>query len=269
MVSIDTVENTLISLGINLEINDVLPFDKGEYIFPNQTINIPRIETSAIEISEAVNYKSETVYSDKMLSGESKIIQHGQNGVKKVTYRQLFFNGSLWRSYVVSEQIITPAKNEITEIGTQSILKIQNDGSKNGKSVLLKTNNDDDKFSLPKIELSENNRDLLERIVTGEFGSSYIGSCLIAQAIKCAIVYDGYTSIQDLIIGMGYVGDTNQKSQNAVEAVKFIFDENGLAVKHRLFYMCTEDYYNSEPGNFHSTQNFILQYENVKFFDRW
>lgn len=78
-----------------------------------------------------------------------------------------------------------------------------------------------------------------------------------------------YTSMDDLIIGMGYVGSTDiGKSQNAVDAAKFIFDENALAVKHRLFYMCTEDYYNSDPGNFHSTQNFILQYENVKFFDR-
>ena len=58
--------------------------------------------------------------------------------------------------------------------------------------------------------------------------------------------------------------------KNADKVVtEYIFDENALAVKHRLFYMCTEDYYNSEPGNFHSTQNFILQYENVKFFDRW
>ena len=72
------------------------------------------------------------------------------------------------------------------------------------------------------------------------------------------------------LISMPFVGPKRQAAhRNAVDAAKFIFDENGLAVKHRLFYMCTEDYYNSSPGNFHSTQNFILQYENVKFFDRW
>lgn len=69
--------------------------------------------------------------------------------------------------------------------------------------------------------------------------------------------------------GMGYVGSTANRSQNAVNAVKYIFDDNNLAVRHRLFYMCTKDYYDSTPGNFHSTQSFILQYENVLFFDRW
>lgn len=86
---------------------------------------------------------------------------------------------------------------------------------------------------------------------------------------KCAIVYDGYTSVSAVIKGMGYVGPTANRSQNAVNAVKYIFDDNNLAVRHRLFYMCTKDYYDSTPGNFHSTQNFILQYENVLFFDRW
>lgn len=109
----------------------------------------------------------------------------------------------------------------------------------------------------------------IERIVTGEFGGSYVGSCLIAQSIKCAIVYDGYTSVSAVIKGMGYVGSTANRSQNAVNAVKYIFDDNNLAVRHRLFYMCTKDYYDSTPGNFHSTQSFILQYENVLFFDRW
>ena len=119
------------------------------------------------------------------------------------------------------------------------------------------------------VKLSDKDRDMLERIVTGEFGGSYVGSCLIAQSIKCAIVYDGYTSVSAVIKGMGYVGSTANRSQNAVNAVKYIFVDNNLAVRHRLFYMCTKDYYDSTPGNFHSTQNFILQYENVLFFDRW
>ena len=63
---------------------------------------------------------------------------------------------------------------------------------------------------------------------------------------------------------MGYVGSKSMgKTTNAVETVKFIFDENGLAVKHRLFYMCTADYYDSTPGNFHSTQKFIFQNQTI------
>ena len=40
-----SVGNTLRRLGIELAENDVLPFDKDDFIFPNQTISIPEIET--------------------------------------------------------------------------------------------------------------------------------------------------------------------------------------------------------------------------------
>lgn len=269
LVPCDSVGNTLKRLNIQLEKDDVIGLDLSDTITENQTIVVTKIEYQQATRDEIIPYETQKINADDMLVGESQIVQQGHNGLKTCTYKTIYLNDKPWHVFKTSESIIRPAVNEIIKTGTQNILETINADLKNQDTVLLKTKVDDNGFSLPKIELSENNRDLLERIVTGEFGGSFIGSCLIAQAIKCAIVYDGYTSIKDVIVGMGYVGDTDQKSQNAVEAVNFIFDENGLAVKHRLFYMCTEDYYDSEPGNFHSTQNFILQYENVKFFDRW
>lgn len=269
-VPYDSVGNTLDRVGIKLGEHDVIPFDLDEYIFPNQTINIVKIEKKERQEKQIVPFQTEFLSSDEMLKGEKKVIVQGKNGLKNVTYKEHYFNDKLWRTYVSSEDFITPAQNEIVEIGTQDIIEFPIEDLNNEKPILLKSKNDDNNFTLPKVTLSEKDKDLLERLLTGEFGSSFTGAALVAQAIKCAIVYDKYTSIENLIVGMGYVGSTNiGKTQNAVEAAKFIFDENGLAVKHRLFYMCTEDYYNSAPGNFHSTQNFILQYENVKFFDRW
>lgn len=269
-VPYDTIENTLKRLGIKLEKNDVLPFDNGEYIFQDQTISIPKIEEKVNTVQEPIRYKTQTINSDELLEGEKVIVQKGSDGLKSITYKQYFFNDNFWRKHIVSEKTMIPAKNEIIKIGTKNIIEYPNVDLKNANSVLLKTKFDDKNFRLSKVELSKKDRDLLERLLTGEFGSSFTGACLVAQAIKCAIVYDHYTSIEQLIRGMGYVGSTSMgKTTNAVDAVKFIFDENGLAVKHRLFYMCTADYYDSTPGNFHSTQNFILQYQNVKFFDRW
>ena len=268
-VPCDTVENTLKRLKIRTDKNDVIGVELSDMIMENQTIAITKIENREKTKTEIIPYETKKINADDMLIGETEIVQNGKNGSKSCTYKTSYFNDRPWHEFKISESVITPAEDKIIKVGTQNIIENKNADLKSEKTVLLKTQYDDNSFSLPKIELSEQDRDLLERIVTGEFGNSFVGSCLIAQAIKCAIVYDHYTSIADLIIGMGYVGDTNQKSQNAVEAAKFIFDENGLAVKHRLFYMCTEDYYNSDPGNFHSTQNFILQYENVKFFDRW
>ena len=179
-----------------------------------------------------------------------------------------YVNGELISHKCIKQQVLTYPTDKIIVKGNRNI-DIINKSYNNKTSYLIKTKYDNKDFKLPMVKLSDKDRDMLERIVTGEFGGSYVGSCLIAQSIKCAIVYDGYTSVSAVIKGMGYVGSTANRSQNAVNAVKYIFDDNNLAVRHRLFYMCTKDYYDSTPGNFHSTQNFILQYENVLFFDRW
>ena len=269
-VPYDSIAHTLQRLNITLDETDVLPFDADEFIYPSQTISIPKIEEKLFEKNEIIHYQTKIIPSDDLLDGESVVVQKGSDGKKAVTYKEEYFNDKLWHRFQMRETILVPVQNEIIKTGTQNIIEIKNADLKNEKSVLVKTKFDDKNFSLPKVKLSEKDRDLLERLLTGEFGSSFTGAALVAQAIKCAIVYDKYTSMESLINGMGYVGSTNiGKTQNAVDAAKFIFDENGLAVKHRLFYMCTEDYFNSEPGNFHSTQNFILQFENVKFFDRW
>ena len=266
----DTVGNTLNHLHIQLGKDDVMGWELSDMITDNQTIVITKIEYKEETREEIIPYKTEKIDADDMLIGESEIVQQGQNGLKRCLYKNTYFNDYPWHRFKKSETIITPSVNEVIKIGTQNILEIQNVDLQNEDSVLLKTRFDDKYFKLPEVRLSEHDRDLLERLLTGEFGGSFTGAALVAQAIKCAIVYDHYTSMDNLIIGMGYVGSTDiGKSQNAVDAAKYVFDENALAVKHRLFYMCTEDYYDSVPGNFHSTQNFILQYENVKFFDRW
>lgn len=183
-------------------------------------------------------------------------------------YKDKYVNCELISHKCIKQQVLTYPTDKSIVKGNRNI-DIINKSYNNKTSYLIKTKYDNKDFKLPMVKLSDKDRDMLERIVTGEFGGSYIGSCLIAQSIKCAIVYDGYTSVSAVIKGMGYVGSTANRSQNAVNAVKYIFDDNNLAVRHRLFYMCTKDYYDSTPGNFHSTQSFILQYENVLFFDRW
>ena len=265
-----TVKNTLKKLNIVLGANDVMGAEADDYIFPNQILTITKIEYKEQVQNEIVPFQTKIEKSDDMLIGESKIVQHGRNGENLCVYKNAYYNDKLWRSHKIKETVVIPAVNRIIKTGTKNILENNNINLKSRKSVLLKTKKDVPNFQLPEIKLSKNDRDLLERLLTGEFGGSFTGACLVAQAIKCAIVFDHYKSIDNLIIGMGYVGSTNiGKTQNAVNAVKYIFDSNGLAIKHRLFYMCTEDYYNSNPGNFHSSQNFILQYQNVKFFDRW
>lgn len=267
IVRLDTVDNILKSLNVELSNNDVIDCELNKIIIGGQTITIDEMTYDYTYKTETIPFKTEIIEDDTMLKSDKEVIQKGVNGSEKFKIKNVYRNNEFcyYEKSIINKNW---SQNEVVRVGTKDIIELNNNDNKN--SVLLKTNYDDDSFSLNEVKLSDDDRELLERLVTGEFGNSYIGSCLIAQAIKCAIVYDGYSDIESLIKGMGYVGSTNiGKSQNAINAVKYIFDENGLAVKHRIFYMCTEDYFNDNPNNFHSTQNFILQYQNVKFFDRW
>lgn len=241
-VPMGTVSNALNYLNISLSDDDILNADLSDTVYLGQEIKIDRVNYACYPIYKSIPYKTVEQESDKLFVGQTKMLQKGKPGSTEYIYKDKYVNGELISHKCIKQQVLTYPTDKI-------IVK--------------------EDFKLPMVKLSDKDRDMLERIVTGEFGGSYVGSCLIAQSIKCAIVYDGYTSVSAVIKGMGYVGSTANRSQNAVNAVKYIFDDNNLAVRHRLFYMCTKDYYDSTPGNFHSTQSFILQYENVLFFDRW
>ena len=128
--------------------------------------------------------------------------------------------------------------------------------------------NPDTSYSTGHVSLTDEDRDLLERLCYGEFGSGgFVGASLIAQSVKDAMYYVGFTSVAQVIREYKYTGSTTSgKNQACQQAVKYVFDENHDAVQHRIMYM-----YNPYmvPSQFHESQKFILSYENVRFFDKW
>ena len=133
---------------------------------------------------------------------------------------------------------------------------------------LVAIDNPDKTYECAKVTLTDEDRDLLERLCYGEFGTGgFIGAALIAQAVKDAMCFDGYPTVQSVIENCHYDGKTNMgTNQSCKNAVKYIFDENHDAVQHRIMYM-----YNPElvQSSFHESQNYILTYQSVRFFDRW
>lgn len=267
-VPMGSIDNALSYLNITLSDDDIINADLSDTVHLGQKIKIDRVNYSYYPTHEEIPYTTVVQESSKLFVGQTKVYQQGKSGSTEYIYKDKYVNGELISHKCIKQQVLTYPTDKIILKGNRNI-DIINKSYNNKTSYLVKTKYDNKDFKLPMVKLSDEDREMLERIVTGEFGGSYVGSCLIAQSIKCAIVYDGYTSVSAVIKGMGYVGSTANRSQNAVNAVKYIFDDNNLAVRHRLFYMCTKDYYDSTPGNFHSTQSFILQYENVLFFDRW
>lgn len=133
---------------------------------------------------------------------------------------------------------------------------------------LVAIDNPDTSYACPHVELSDEDRDLLERLCMGEFGSGgFVGASLIAQAVKDAMCFDGYTSVADVIKYCRYDGDTNRgTNDDCRKAVRYVFDDDGDAVQHRIMYMYNPYLVQSA---FHESENYILSYQGVRFFDRW
>lgn len=125
----------------------------------------------------------------------------------------------------------------------------------------------DTSYSCPHIELSDENRELLEKLCMGEFGSGgFTGAALIAQAVKNAMAYYGYTDVATVIKKMHYTGKLKNNPTSAVKkAVIYVFDMDKDAIQHRILYM-----YNPElvQSAFHESQKYICTYKSVRFFDR-
>lgn len=136
------------------------------------------------------------------------------------------------------------------------------------EGYLIAIDNPDYSYQCAPVTLTDEDRDLLERLCNGEFGSGgFVGASLIAQSVKDAMCFDGYQSVQAVITGCRYDGRTDRGTTEACrQAVRYIFDENHDAVQHRIMYMYNPVLVQSA---FHESQNYIMTYQDVRFFDRW
>lgn len=139
------------------------------------------------------------------------------------------------------------------------------DSTYSSEGFLVDISNPDPSYSPKPVTLSSYDRAKLERLVMGEAGSlGYTGCALVAQAIRDSMNRSGTTSIDTIISEYKYYAPTNKTpNQSVKDAVSYIFDQNGSAVQHRI--LC---FYTGNSG-WHETQNFIVGYGNVRFFDLW
>ena len=130
-------------------------------------------------------------------------------------------------------------------------------------TALVDISNPDPTYSPSKVSLSAYDRAKLERLVMGEAGSTgFVGASLVAQTIRDTMNMCGSSSIDYIISEYKYYGSTaGEPNQTVKEAVSYIFDDNGSAVPHRIlcFYTGTSEW--------HETQNFIVGYGTMRFFD--
>lgn len=133
---------------------------------------------------------------------------------------------------------------------------------------LLALDYPDTGYSCPHVELSEENRELIEKVCYGEFrNGGFTGAALIAQSIKNAMVYYGTDNVKSIIGKLKYSGSHNSDATRAAkEAVIYVFDMDLNAVQHRILYK----YAPGTPGTpsaFHESKEYVCTYRGVRFFD--
>ncbi len=135
---------------------------------------------------------------------------------------------------------------------------------------LVAIDNPDTSYSSVHIELSDKNRDLLERICMGEYGSGgFTGAAMIAQAIRDDMVTYGIYDVATIISQLHYTGRTDiPATQTVKDAVVYIFDMDKSAIQHRILYMYNPTMMASGISNFHESQRYVCNYGDVRFFDR-
>lgn len=122
-------------------------------------------------------------------------------------------------------------------------------------------------YSTGQVTLSDEDRKLACQIVYGEAGGEgFAGCCLVAQCLKDSMIFLGYNSIADVQKYCKYDGWKEEYSQEAADAVNYIFDQNRSAIAHRVLYFYATDLCTSK---WHETQNHVLTYRNSRFFDMW
>lgn len=151
-----------------------------------------------------------------------------------------------------------------TEAPKEPKTDIVGQGSQNG---LIAIENPDPNYQGAQFTLNNADRETLRHVIMGEAGGEgYLGCCVLAQTIRDNWIRGGYTSAEAVRIGCQYNGWSNYSNADVEAAIRFVFDEGGNAVQHRLCFMynpviCRSDW--------HETQNYILSYGDVRYFDAW
>lgn len=152
-----------------------------------------------------------------------------------------------------------------TEVETAAPTELETEPS---EYFMVEIQNPDHAYDPQPIHLNDYEYDLAARIVMREFGNGgYTACCLQAQALRDAVIYEG-TSVESVYhdYQYDYCSLNYEPNKNCYNAIDYIFEQGGLAVQHRILFMYCPAY---AASSWHESQNFIVEYGGVRFFDAW
>lgn len=127
-----TVADVVSIAGVTLGENDEVSPSLETELYDGIQITVYRVEYVERTVQETIKYTSQTVKSDELFLGNSKITQNGVNGSKTVVYSDKIVDGKRTSSSVVSETVTKEAVPQIKTVGTKEKPAVTVAALKNG-----------------------------------------------------------------------------------------------------------------------------------------
>ena len=117
-----TVADYLRSVGAHVDRNDVVRPSRGAVVRDGTHIVVTKIGVRTKRVPRELVAAPVTEQKDgSMMSGETKTLRQGRDGVRDVTYQLRFRNGRLVARSVVALHVLRPATPTVLAVGTKTV----------------------------------------------------------------------------------------------------------------------------------------------------
>ena len=114
-----TIKAFLESKGIEPDESVKTNVALNEKVTGNMDISVTYLSKKLVNAEEVVAYSTQRVANSNMLSGNTKVVQEGSDGLVDRVYREYYENGQLVNREVVKEDVKVAAVDSIVEYGTK------------------------------------------------------------------------------------------------------------------------------------------------------
>jgi hypothetical protein len=115
-----TVQQALAIAGISLSQSDRVVPPAYTLVKEGSTITVTRVREEFETQQVILPFERQELHNESLPTGETRLVQAGQNGLREITIRHIFENNIETGTSVVSENILQSPRPEILMIGVQS-----------------------------------------------------------------------------------------------------------------------------------------------------
>jgi hypothetical protein len=117
-----TVREALAEAEVTIDADDRVEPDLWVEVKEGMTIRVIRVQEETIVEREVLPYREQTIKSEALAVGETKLLQAGRNGQVEVTYRLQFEDGVEVSRGVLRRVVVQEPLNQITVAGVEGIV---------------------------------------------------------------------------------------------------------------------------------------------------